>query len=146
MNNGRGPPALIILDGWGYTHEREGNAIALAQTPFYDELLEKYPHTLIEASSTCVGLPANVMGNSEVGHLNMGSGRVIMTDVRRIDYSIETGQILSNEALVAAMDGARLRGGALHLLGLFSDGFYHSSLGIFYVWLWMVILHGLHRV
>ncbi len=146
MNKGRGPLALIILDGWGYTQEREGNAIALAQTPFYDELLEKYPHTLIEASSTCVGLPANVMGNSEVGHLNMGSGRVIMTDVRRIDYSVETGQILSNEALVSAMDGALARGGALHLMGLLSDGLVHSSLEHLYALLGMAKERGLKRV
>ena len=123
----KGPLALIILDGFGYSAEREGNAVALAETPFYDEILEKYPHTLVEASGTCVGLPSNVMGNSEVGHLNMGSGRVIHTDIRRIDYAIETGEFISNEALVAAMDGAKERGGALHLLGLLSDGLVHSS-------------------
>ena len=84
----QGPLALIILDGFGYRAEREGNAVALATMPFYDEIRVKYPHTLIEASGTCVGLPANVMGNSEVGHLNMGSGRVIRTDIRRIDYAL----------------------------------------------------------
>ena len=123
----KGPLALIILDGFGHSDAREGNAVALAKMPFYDEVREKYPRTLIEASGTCVGLPARVMGNSEVGHLNMGTGRVIMTDVRRIDYSIETGAFFSNEAFVAVMDNAKSRGGALHLMGLLSDGLVHSS-------------------
>jgi 2,3-bisphosphoglycerate-independent phosphoglycerate mutase len=123
----KGPLALIILDGFGHSPEREGNAVALARMPFYDEIREKYPRTLIEASGTCVGLPAGVMGNSEVGHLNMGTGRVIMTDVRRIDHSIETGDFFRDEAFVTAMDGAKSRGGAVHLMGLLSDGLVHSS-------------------
>ena len=123
----KGPLALIILDGFGHSDAREGNAVALAQTPFYDEIREKYPHTLIEASGTCVGLPGGVMGNSEVGHLNMGAGRVIMTDIRRIDYAVETGEFFRNEAFVAALDAARARGGAVHLMGLLSDGLVHSS-------------------
>ena len=123
----KGPLALIILDGFGHSEAREGNAVALAQMPFYDELREKYPHTLIEASGTCVGLPTGIMGNSEVGHLNMGAGRVIMTDIRRIDYSVETGEFFQNEAFVTALDNAKARGGAVHLLGLLSDGLVHSS-------------------
>jgi 2,3-bisphosphoglycerate-independent phosphoglycerate mutase len=123
----KGPLALIILDGFGHSEAREGNAVALAETPYYDELREKYPHTLIEASGTCVGLPGGVMGNSEVGHLNMGAGRVIMTDIRRIDYSVETGEFFSNEAFTGALDAARARGGAVHLMGLLSDGLVHSS-------------------
>lgn len=146
MISKQGPLALIILDGWGYTPEREGNAIALASTPFYDELQEKYPHTLIQASGTCVGLPADVMGNSEVGHLNMGSGRVIRTDLRRIDYSVETGEFFANEALVAAMDAARTSGRALHLMGLLSDGLVHSSHEHLYTLLRMARERGLHRV
>ena len=146
MLNRRGPLALIILDGWGHTPTREANAIALAETPFYDEILEKYPHTLIEASGTCVGLPDRIMGNSEVGHLNLGAGRVIMTDVRRIDYSIETGELFSNEALVSAMDGALSRGGALHLMGLLSDGLVHSSQEHLYALLRMAKRRGLARV
>ena len=142
----KGPLALIILDGFGYSEQREGNAIALASMPFYDELREKYPHTLIEASGTCVGLPANVMGNSEVGHLNMGSGRVIRTDIRRIDYSIETGEFFRNEAFVAAMDGALQRNGALHLMGLLSDGLVHSSQEHLYTLLRMAKERGLQRV
>jgi len=142
----RGPLALIILDGWGHTAEREGNAIALAQTPFYDEFLEKYPHTLIEASGTCVGLPGRIMGNSEVGHLNMGSGRVIMTDIRRIDYSIETGEFFSNDALVSTLDAARASGSALHLMGLLSDGLVHSSQEHLYALLRMAKARGHGRV
>ncbi|MDQ3804734.1 MAG: 2,3-bisphosphoglycerate-independent phosphoglycerate mutase [Acidobacteriota bacterium] len=145
MLNRKGPLALIILDGWGHTPEREANAIALAETPFYDEFLEKYPHTLIEASGTCVGLPGRIMGNSEVGHLNMGAGRVIMTDVRRIDYAVETGEFFSNEAVAAAMDSARSRGGALHLMGLLSDGLVHSSQEHLYALLRMAKRRGLAR-
>ncbi|HYP54255.1 MAG TPA: 2,3-bisphosphoglycerate-independent phosphoglycerate mutase [Pyrinomonadaceae bacterium] len=146
MTDKRGPLALIILDGFGHSTQREGNAVALASMPVYDALLEKYPHTLIEASGTCVGLPANVMGNSEVGHLNMGSGRVIMTDVRRIEHSIETGAFFSNDAFVAAMDGALARGGALHLMGLLSNGLVHSSQQHLYALLRMAKERGLQRV
>jgi 2,3-bisphosphoglycerate-independent phosphoglycerate mutase len=141
----KGPLALIILDGFGHSPKREGNAVALATMPFYDEVREKYPRTLIEASGTCVGLPARIMGNSEVGHLNMGTGRVIMTDVRRIDHSIETGEFFSNEAVVAALDGAKSRGGALHLMGLLSDGLVHSSQEHLYALLRMAKERGLSR-
>lgn len=136
---------LLVLDGWGYSEKREGNAIALASTPFYDELTEKYPVTLLEASGTRVGLPAGVMGNSEVGHLNMGSGRVIRMDVSRIDYAIETGEFYRNEVLCAAMDGAKSRR-SLHLMGLVSDGMVHSSLEHAYALLRMAKERGLSRV
>src|SRR5215217_5326971 len=141
----KGPLALIILDGFGHSEAREGNAVALAQMPFYDEIRERYPHTLIEASGTCVGLPGRVMGNSEVGHLNMGAGRVIMTDIRRIDYSVETGEFFSNDALVTAMDNARARGGAVHFMGLLSDGLVHSSQEHLYALLRMAKGRGLAR-
>jgi 2,3-bisphosphoglycerate-independent phosphoglycerate mutase len=141
----KGPLALIILDGFGYSPAREGNAVALAQMPFYDEIRERYPHTLIEASGTCVGLPGRVMGNSEVGHLNMGAGRVIMTDIRRIDYSVETGQFFSNEAIVTAMDNAESRGGAVHFMGLLSDGLVHSSQEHLYALLRMAKERGVSR-
>src|ERR687883_1019367 len=146
LTNKRGPLALIIIDGWGYTSEREGNAIALASKPFYDELLEKYPHTLLEASGTRVGLPAGIMGNSEVGHLNMGSGRVIRMDVSRIDYDIETGAFFQNEVLTKAMDGAKERSKQLHLMGLVSDGQVHSSQEHLYALLRMAKERGLTRV
>ena len=146
MTNKKGPLALVIIDGWGYSPEREGNAIALATTPFYDELLEKYPHTLLEASGRRVGLPAGVMGNSEVGHLNMGSGRVIRMDVSRIDYAIEAGEFYQNEVLAKAMDGAKERGRQLHLMGLVSDGQVHSSQEHLYALLRMAKQRGLQRV
>lgn len=129
--------ALIIIDGWGYSASREGNAITLAATPFYDELCEKYPQTLLEAHGSRVGLPAGVMGNSEVGHLNIGSGRVIRMDVSLVDHEIETGSFLNNKVLAAAMDGAKTRGKALHLMGLTSDGQVHSSLTHLYALLKM---------
>jgi 2,3-bisphosphoglycerate-independent phosphoglycerate mutase len=141
----KGPLALIILDGFGHSDAREGNAVALAETPFYDEIREKYPHTLIEASGTCVGLPGGVMGNSEVGHLNMGAGRVIMTDIRRIDYSVETGDFFQNPAFVTALDSARARGGAVHLMGLLSDGLVHSSQQHLYALLRMAKERGLQH-
>src|SRR5215218_9205525 len=109
----RGPLALIIIDGWGYSVARDGNAIALAETPFYDELSGKYPSTLLEAHGSRVGLPAGVMGNSEVGHLNTRSGRVIRVGVALVDHEIETGGFFKNKVLTKAMNGAHERGKAL---------------------------------
>ncbi len=146
MNQKRGPLALIIIDGWGYSPVPEGNAIALAATPYYDELCEKYPQTLLEASGTRVGLPAGVMGNSEVGHLNIGAGRVIRMDVSRVDHDIATGEFFRNEVLLAALDGAKKRGKALHLLGLLSDGQVHSSQEHLYALLRLAKQRGLDRV
>ncbi len=141
-----GPLALIIIDGWGYSPTREGNAIALADTPYYDQLLNDYPHTLLEASGTRVGLPAGIMGNSEVGHLNIGSGRVIRMDVSRVDYEISTGEFFQNPVLTTAMDGVKQDGKSLHLMGLLSDGQVHSSLEHLYALLEMAQRRGLERV
>src|SRR6187551_1719387 len=127
MTKKKGPIALIVIDGWGYSAAREGNAIALAETPFYDELSARYPQTLLEAHGSRVGLPAGVMGNSEVGHLNIGAGRVIRMDVSLVDHEIETGEFFKNKVLTAAMESTRARGKALHLMGLMSDGQVHSS-------------------
>ena len=146
LNNKHGPLALIIIDGWGYSPVREGNAIALAATPNYDELVGVYPQTLLEAHGTRVGLPAGVMGNSEVGHLNIGSGRVVRMDVSRIDHDIATGEFFHNEVLTAAMDGAKTRNKALHLIGLLSDGQVHSSREHLYALLRMAKERGLERV
>ncbi len=144
--NKRGPLALIIIDGWGYSPARDGNAIALAATPFYDELCEKYPQTLLEAHGSRVGLPAGVMGNSEVGHLNIGSGRVIRMDVSLVDHEIDTGEFFRNQALTTAIEGARDREKALHLMGLVSDGQVHSSLTHLYALLKLAKNLGLQRV
>ena len=120
------PLALIILDGFGYSPRRDGNAIALAHTPNFDRLLANYPHTLIEGSGKAVGLPPGQMGNSEVGHLNIGAGRIVRMDISRIDHAIETGEFFRNEALLQAMEHARAKASALHLMGLVSEGGVHS--------------------
>lgn len=146
MNSKGGPLALIIIDGWGYSEAREGNAIALAATPFYDELTKQYPHTLLEAHGSRVGLPPGVMGNSEVGHLNIGAGRVIRMDVSLVDHEIETGSFFKNKVLLKAIERAKNRGGALHLMGLCSDGQVHSSLTHLYSLLRMTKSHDLDRV
>lgn len=118
------PIVLTILDGWGYRREREANAIALARTPNYSRLLEEYPSTLVSTSGERVGLPDGLMGNSEVGHLNMGAGRVVYQDITRINASIRRGEFFKKPQLVELMEHARES--RLHLLGLLSDGGVHS--------------------
>ena len=120
------PVVLIVLDGWGIRPERANNAIALAKTPVYDELLTRYPHAQLIASGEAVGLPAGQMGNSEVGHMNMGAGRIVYQDLTRIDKSIADGDFFANPALVASMDRCHGDKHALHLIGLVSDGGVHS--------------------
>jgi 2,3-bisphosphoglycerate-independent phosphoglycerate mutase len=120
------PILLTVLDGWGYRAETAGNAIALARKPNYDALLAKFPNTLIHTSGPWVGLPEGQMGNSEVGHLNIGAGRVVHMDITRIDSMIQTGQFQKHPLLLEAM--ARGRERQLHLLGLLSDGGVHSHI------------------
>jgi 2,3-bisphosphoglycerate-independent phosphoglycerate mutase len=115
---------LVVLDGWGLAKPGPGNAISLADTPVFDELWEKHPHTTLTTHGPAVGLPEGQMGNSEVGHLNLGAGAVVKQDLLRIDEAIEDGSFLDNEALKAACQTERL-----HLLGLVSDGGVHSSMG-----------------
>ncbi len=138
------PLVLTILDGWGYSSSIEGNAIALARKPNYDHLLRTYPNTLIHTSGLHVGLPEGQMGNSEVGHMNMGAGRVIYMDVTRIDLLISSGEFFENPALLNAMKKAE--GHRLHLLGLCSDGGVHSQLTHLFALLEMAKKHGLHDV
>jgi 2,3-bisphosphoglycerate-independent phosphoglycerate mutase len=121
--------ALVILDGWGLAPEGPGNAVGLASTPVFDELWATCPRTQLSACGEAVGLPPGQMGNSEVGHLNLGAGTVVKQDLARIDETIETGELFGNEILRAACAAARERGGALHLVGLVSAGGVHSSLG-----------------
>ena len=120
--------ALVILDGWGLAPAGPGNAIERAETPVFDELWDRFPHTQLTASGEAVGLPPGQMGNSEVGHLNLGAGAVVMQDLARIDAAIETGAFFRNDALRAACAAAGEREGALHLVGLVSAGGVHSSL------------------
>src|SRR5580693_8926185 len=121
-----GPVILTILDGWGFRAETADNAIALARKPTYDKLLREYPNTLIRASEHFVGLPDGQMGNSEVGHLNIGAGRIVQMDITRIDAMIADGSFSKDPAIVRAMLRAREGGRKLHLFGLVSDGGVHS--------------------
>jgi 2,3-bisphosphoglycerate-independent phosphoglycerate mutase len=120
--------ALVILDGWGIGPPGPGNAIELAETPVFDRLWREYPHAQLVASGEAVGLPAGQMGNSEVGHLTIGSGRVLDQDLQRVNRAIRDGSFFENEALVSAFRRARERGGDLHLLGLVSYGGVHSHI------------------
>ncbi len=120
------PVALIVLDGWGYRPQTEGNAIALANTPTWDALWKRSSRTLLDASGLHVGLPAGQMGNSEVGHLNLGAGRVVMQDLVRISSAISDGSFYTNPALTAACDQVMSNGGTLHLLGLIGSGGGHA--------------------
>jgi 2,3-bisphosphoglycerate-independent phosphoglycerate mutase len=118
---------LVVLDGWGYREEREGNAIALANTPTWNRLWSKAPRTLLDASGLAVGLPEGQMGNSEVGHLNLGAGRVVMQDLVRIGESIKDGSFFRNTALLEACDTVARDGGTLHLMGLIGSGGVHAQ-------------------
>ncbi|MBV9878956.1 MAG: 2,3-bisphosphoglycerate-independent phosphoglycerate mutase [Gemmatirosa sp.] len=120
------PVALLVLDGWGYRPEREGNAIALAETPTWDALWKRRSRTLLDASGLAVGLPEGQMGNSEVGHLNLGAGRVVMQDLVRISQSIVDGTYYRNHAFVDACRRVKATGGTLHLVGLLGKGGVHG--------------------
>ena len=122
----KSPIIFTILDGWGYRAETHGNAIAQARKPVYDALLRDYPNTLLRASEHYVGLPDGQMGNSEVGHLNMGAGRIVRMDMTRIDTAIMDGSFFTDPTLIYAMDQAGRTGRSLHLIGLLSDGGVHS--------------------
>jgi 2,3-bisphosphoglycerate-independent phosphoglycerate mutase len=140
------PLILIILDGWGYRAETKANAIALARKPTYDRLLREYPNTLIHTSGPFVGLPEGQMGNSEVGHLNIGAGRIVHMDITRIDLMIQNGEFFSHPTLLAAMTHARVGERRLHLFGLLSDGGVHSQQVHLYALLKMAKQHGVDRV
>jgi 2,3-bisphosphoglycerate-independent phosphoglycerate mutase len=130
MRSGRAIPlvALVILDGWGLAPAGPGNAVELADTPVFDRLWAEYPHSTLAASGEAVGLPAGQMGNSEVGHLTIGSGRILDQDFQRVNRAIHDGSFFENEALVSAFRRARERGGDVHLLGLVSHGGVHSHI------------------
>ncbi len=122
------PVVLVILDGWGIAPPGPGNAVDLAETPVFDELWRRYPHGTLAASGKAVGLPAGQMGNSEVGHLTIGSGRILLQDLARVNHAIADGSFAQNGALTAAFRRARERDGDMHLLGLVSHGGVHSHI------------------
>src|SRR5215469_5250439 len=140
------PLVLIILDGWGFRAETKGNCIAMARKPIYDQLLREYPSTLVHTSGRYVGLPTGQMGNSEVGHLNIGAGRIVYMDITKIDVMIENGELFSNPALMSALKNARSGGRRLHIFGLLSDGGVHSHQNHLYALLRMAKQNGVDRV
>jgi 2,3-bisphosphoglycerate-independent phosphoglycerate mutase len=119
---------LVVLDGWGIAPPGPGNAVTLARTPNLDRLFEEYPHTTLKASGEAVGLPPGQMGNSEVGHLNLGAGRVVYQDLTRINQSIDDKTFYRNPVLIEAFTRANDEKSSVHLLGLLSDGGVHSDI------------------
>ena len=138
--------ALIIMDGFGINPAKEGNAIYAAGTPNLDRLLQKFPHTQLGASGMDVGLPDGQMGNSEVGHLNMGAGRIVYQELTRITKDIQDGEFFQKEPLIWAMDTVKENGGSLHLMGLLSDGGVHSHNTHLYALLEMAKQRGVKKV
>lgn len=126
------PITLLVLDGWGVTDKTEGNAIRAAKTPNYKQMLELFPNSLLDASGAAVGLPIGLMGNSEVGHLTIGSGRVVIQKLTQISETIADGTFFTNPVLMEALERARINNGAVHIFGLLSDGCVHSSLDHLY--------------
>lgn len=138
--------ALVILDGYGSTQNKEGNAIEEAKTPFLNALYEKNPHTLITASGPEVGLPEGQMGNSEVGHLNLGAGRVVYQELTRISKSIVDGDFFDNEAFLKGIESAKEKNSTLHIMGLLSDGGVHSHEDHLYALIKLAKNQGLKKV
>lgn len=145
-SNSQGPVALVILDGWGLAPDGPGNAISLANTPVMDELWRDYPHTTLKTSGLDVGLPPGQMGNSEVGHLNIGAGFVVDQWITRIDKAIADSSFAEIPVLVDAIDRCKTRGGALHLLGLIGDGGVHSHSDHLVALVALAALRGMKRI
>ena len=140
------PTTLIIMDGFGLRHETEGNAVAAAATPRLEQFFQEFAHTELSASGLDVGLPAGQMGNSEVGHTNIGAGRVVFQDLPRISKAIDDGSFFENPAYVRAMDACREHDSSLHLMGLLSDGGVHAHLEDLFAMLKMARARGLEKV
>lgn len=119
---------LLILDGWGITQQTQYSAIAHARTPYIDQLYKNYPHSQLQSSGAAVGLPDGQMGNSEVGHMHLGAGRVIPQDLVRINRAIQSGELGSNPTLLAAVAYAKQQRKPIHLIGLVSDGGIHAHI------------------
>lgn len=139
------PLVLIILDGWGCAPPSNTNAISLARKPTYDKLVREFPSTQVHTSGRFVGLPTGQMGNSEVGHLNIGAGRVVYMDITKIDMMVENGSLFSNQVLLSAMEHAKANGRKLHFIGLLSDGGVHSHQNHLYALLKMAKMNGAER-
>ena len=140
------PVLLLILDGFGYREDADHNAILAARKPNWDKLWRDYPHTLLNASEKFVGLPSHQMGNSEVGHLNIGAGRVVYQDLSRVDVDIEDGSFNTNPALSKAVALAKQNGSALHIMGLLSPGGVHSHENHIFAMLEMAARAGLKKI
>ncbi len=137
---------LIVLDGWGINKKKEGNAIAAANAPLYNRLMREYPHTELQASGEAVGLPDGQMGNSEVGHLNLGAGRIVYQDSTRISKAIRDGDFFRNPVLISAMEKVKASRSSLHLMGLLSDGGVHSRLDHIFAMLDLAKAQGITNV
>ncbi len=146
MKNNHTPLALIILDGWGHSNQAEHNAIAQAQTPFFDALMEKYPHTLLNASEQHVGLPAGQIGNSEIGHMTIGTGRIVDTDLIKINKAAENGEFKTNPAFLQLFDHVKKHNSTLHIMGLISPGGIHSHRDHLYAFLKSAKAAGLEKI
>ena len=140
------PLALVILDGWGYAPRTEGNAIAAAHTPYYDEICRSFPMTILSASGESIGRPRGSAGNAEAGHLTVGTGRVAQTDVARIQSAVESGSFMENEVLNAAFSKARSNGASVHLIGMLSESGIHSSTETLYALLRLAKQRGLEDI
>ncbi|MFT3746393.1 MAG: 2,3-bisphosphoglycerate-independent phosphoglycerate mutase [Pyrinomonadaceae bacterium] len=145
-SNIRRPVALVILDGWGYAPRTEGNAIAMAHTPYYDQICSSYPMTTLTASGEKVGQNGDQPGNAEVGHLNIGTGRAAQTDIARIQKAIRSGEFMENPVLNRAYAKLKESGNALHLIGLLSDGGVHSATENLFACVRLAKKHGIKDV
>jgi 2,3-bisphosphoglycerate-independent phosphoglycerate mutase len=142
----KAPVALIILDGFACREESEGNAVAHAKKPNFDRFWNQYPHAQLIASGEAVGLPEGQMGNSEVGHLNIGAGRVVYQSLTRVNVSIREGEFEKNETFTAAIDHVKQNGTNLHLFGLLSDGGVHSHIQHLFALLQLAAKEGVKNV
>ncbi len=137
---------LLILDGWGHRIQKRGNAIRQARTPNFHDLMQKYPHTLLHAAGPAVGLPKGIIGNSEVGHVTLGAGRVVDTDLVRINKAIKNGSFFKNKALLEAIHHSKEKKKKLHLMGLLSDTGVHAHIDHLFALLKMAKMHGVKEV
>ncbi len=147
MMKENGPCVLMILDGWGISASNgKDNAVAMAKTPFLDSIIRNYPNTRLQCSGKAVGLPTGIMGNSEVGHMNIGAGRIVYQGLLRIDMAIQDRTFFDNEAFSAVMSKVKEKGSALHLMGLVSDGGVHSQLAHLLVLIEMAAQKGIRKI